>query len=294
MLIIGSHVSMSAPGYLKSAVEEALAYNANTFMFYTGAPQNTKRKEIAELNVEQAKKMMIDNDIDIKNIVVHAPYIINLANTTKEETFSLAVSFLKQEIKRVEEIGAQYLVLHPGSHVNAGEQIGLEQIVKGLNEVLEQDSSVFICLESMSGKGSELGKKFEELKYIIDNVKHKHLLKVCLDTCHLHDAGYDLVNDFENVLNEFDNIIGLEYLKVFHINDSKNPCGASKDRHENIGYGYIGFETLNRIVNHPKLVNVIKILETPWHEGKPYYKKEIDMFRKQLFEEGYRNNELSD
>lgn len=292
MLYIGSHVSMSAPNYLIQAVEDALSYNANTFMFYTGAPQNTVRKRIDELKVEEAKQLMKDNGIDIKNIVVHAPYIINLANTLKPETFELAVSFLKKEIERVAAIGAQYLVLHPGSHVKAGSEIGLKQIVKGLNEVLDKDSTVYICLETMAGKGSELGKSFEELKYIIDNVENNHLLMVCLDTCHIHDAGYDIKNNFEGVLEEFDKIIGLARLKVIHINDSKNIQGAAKDRHANIGYGQIGFEALNNVVNHSKLANVIKILETPWYEKKPYYKKEIEMLRNQKFEEGFLENEI--
>lgn len=292
MLYIGSHVGLSAPDYLLGSVKEALSYDANTFMFYTGAPQNTRRKEISELKVDEAKALMKETNIDVSKIVVHAPYIINLANTTKPETFELATSFLKKEIDRVSEIGASYLVLHPGSHVNAGVDKGLEQIVKGLNMVLEKDSNVFICLETMSGKGSELGKNFEEIKYIIDNVTHNHLLKVCLDTCHIHDAGYDIINNLDGVLNEFDEVIGLDRLAVIHINDSKNEQGASKDRHENLGYGYIGFEALNKIVNHPQLDNVIKILETPWYENKPYYKKEIEMLRNQSFENGYRENEI--
>ncbi|MDH6604142.1 dephospho-CoA kinase [Bacilli bacterium PM5-9] len=291
-LIIGSHVSMSAPNYILGCVKEAISYNANTFMFYTGAPQNTKRRAIDELKVEEAKKLMLENNIDINNIVVHAPYIINLANTIKPDIFDLAKAFLKDEIKRVEKIGAQYLILHPGSHVKAGEQIGLDRIVEGLNAVLDTDSTVYICLETMSGKGSELGYNFEQLAYIINNVKNNHLLMVCLDTCHIHDAGYDIVSNFDQVLDDFDRIIGLEKLKVIHINDSKNDRGASKDRHANVGYGMIGFDALKNIVNHPKLSNVIKILETPWHDGKPYYKKEIEMFRKQKFEEGYLDNEI--
>ena len=291
MLIIGSHVSMSAPDYIAGCVKEALSYEANTFMFYTGAPQNTKRQPISKLKVNEAKKLMIENSIDLNNIVVHAPYIINLANTIKPEIFDLAKSFLKEEINRVAQIGAQYLILHPGSHVNAGSKEGLEQIVLGLNEVLEEDSSVFICLETMAGKGSELGRTFNELKYIIDNVKHNHLLKVCLDTCHIHDAGYDL-NDLDNLLKEFDEIIGLDLLKVIHLNDSKNVKGASKDRHANLGYGEIGFQTLCDVVHHPLLKDTIKILETPWYEGKAYYKKEIEMLRSKNYEEGFLANEI--
>ncbi|WP_423364601.1 deoxyribonuclease IV [Mycoplasma sp. P36-A1] len=291
MLKIGSHVGMSAPDYLEQAVKDAVSYNANTFMFYTGAPQNTRRKPISDLHIEEAKILMEKNNIDINDIVVHSPYIINLANTIKPETFELAVSFLIQEIDRVEQIGAKYLVLHPGSHVKAGEQVGLDQIVKGLNESLKHDQKVEICLETMAGKGSELGISFEQIKYLIDNVDNNHLLKVCLDTCHLHDAGYDL-NDFDRILKEFDEIIGLDKLKVIHVNDSKNIKGAKKDRHANLGYGEIGFETLCKIVNHPKLNDVIKILETPWHEGKPYYKKEIEMLRSKKYDAGYLENEI--
>ena len=292
MLIIGSHVSLSAPNYLLDAVKLAISYKANTFMFYTGAPQNTKRKSISEFKVNEAKELMKKHGIDINNVVIHAPYIVNLANSINDSTFSLAVSFLKQEIERVEKIGIKYLILHPGSHVNAGKQVGLDQIVKGLNEVLNDDLEVVICLESMSGKGSELGKSFIELKYLIDNVKNNHRLAICLDTCHLHDAGYDIANNFDEVLAEFDKVIGLDYLKVFHINDSKNKRGAHKDRHENIGYGYIGFDALCKIVNHPKLTKVIKILETPWVDDKPFYQKEIEMLKNKKFEEGYRDNEI--
>lgn len=289
MLIIGSHVSMSGPDYILGSVKEAISYNANTLMFYTGAPQNTNRRDVNELMIEEAKALMIENNIDINNVVIHAPYIINLANTVNESTFELATSFLKQEIKRVEQIGVQYLVLHPGSHVKAGEQVGLDQIVKGLNSVLEADSKVFICLETMAGKGSELGVNFEQIKYIMDNVKHNHLLKVCLDTCHVHDAGYDLVNDLDGVINSFDEIIGLDKLKVIHLNDSKNIIAAHKDRHENIGFGNIGFDTMNKIVHHPKLENVIKILETPWYEKKAPYKSEIEMFRNNKFDPDFRD-----
>lgn len=287
-MYIGSHVSMSGPDYLLGAVKEAISYDANTFMFYTGAPQNTRRKPINEMKVEEAKELMSQHGMVLDNLVVHAPYIINLANTIKPETYELAVSFLKQEIARVEEIGAQYLVLHPGSHVQAGSEAGLNQIVKGLDEVLQEDSSVYICLETMSGKGSEIGRNFEEINYIIEHVKHNYLLKVCLDTCHIHDAGYDLSN-FDAVLEEFDKIIGLDRLAVIHVNDSKNVLGASKDRHENIGYGEIGFDILANIVNHPKLGEVIKILETPWYEDNPHYKKEIQMLRNNKFEPGYRD-----
>ena len=279
-MIIGSHLSMSGKEMLLGSVKEALSYGANTFMFYTGAPQNTARKPIDQLRIEEAKELMKENGIEIDNVVVHAPYIINLANTTKPETFELAVSFLKQE--RCKAIGATRLVLHPGAHVGAGSQIGLERIVEGLNEATKDCGNVKIALETMAGKGSECGRTFDELQYIIENVDNNECLGVCMDTCHLHDAGFDLTK-FDDILTEFDQKIGLERLLVVHVNDSKNECGASKDRHENIGYGHIGFDTLNMIVHHDKLKSVPKILETPYIEKIAPYKEEIEMFRTQTF-----------
>lgn len=287
MLKIGSHVSMSGKEMMLGSVKEALSYNATTFMFYTGAPQNTARKPISQLRVEEAKALMKDNNINIDDVVVHAPYIINLANTLKPETYELAVRFLKEEIERCEAIGVSRLVLHPGSHVKAGDEVGLQQIVKGLNEVLTKDQKVKIALETMAGKGSELGKTFDQLQYMIENVEHSELLGVCLDTCHLHDAGYDLTQ-FDDLLNEFDKKIGLDRLLVVHVNDSKNVCGAHKDRHENIGYGHIGFEILNTIVHHPKLKDVPKILETPYIGEHAPYKEEIEMFENQTFNNGLK------
>lgn len=287
MLKIGSHVSMSGKEMLLGSVKEALSYHATTFMFYTGAPQNTARKPIEALRVDEAKALMKDNHIDIDDVVVHAPYIINLANTLKPETFELAVRFLKQEIERCEAIGASRLVLHPGSHVKAGEDVGLQQIVKGLNEVLREDQKVKIALETMAGKGSELGRTFDQLQYIIDHVHYSDLLGVCIDTCHMHDAGYDLTH-FDDMLKEFDEKIGLDRILVVHVNDSKNVRGAHKDRHENIGYGYIGFETLNKIVHHPQLKNVPKILETPYIGDHAPYREEIEMFVNQTFNNGLK------
>lgn len=287
MLKIGSHVGMSGKEMMLGSVKEALSYNANTFMFYTGAPQNTRRKKVEELNVEAAKQLMLENNIDINDVVVHAPYIINLGNTIKPETFELAVDFLKQEIERVEYIGVKILVLHPGSHVKAGEQLGLNQIVEGLNAVLTPEMNVRIALETMAGKGSELGRNFEELRYIFDHVTYPEKLGVCLDTCHLHDSGYDLTH-FDELLEEFDKVIGIDKILVMHINDSKNERGAKKDRHENLGYGHIGFETLCNIVHHPKLENIPKILETPYVDKIPPYQKEIEMLRNKKFEEGLK------
>ncbi|MEC1179969.1 deoxyribonuclease IV [Metasolibacillus meyeri] len=261
-MLLGSHVSMSGKKMLLGASEEALSYGANTFMIYTGAPQNTRRKPIEELNIEAGLTHMQEHGI--QNIVVHAPYIINLGNTTKPETFRLGVDFLQEEIKRTAAIGATQIVLHPGAHIGAGADAGIAKIVEGLNEVLAQDYPVQIALETMAGKGSECGRTFEELAQIIDGVTNNERLSICFDTCHVHDAGYNIVEDFDGVLNEFDKIIGLDRLKVLHINDSKNVRGAAKDRHENIGFGEIGFEVLKSIVHHDQLMHIPKILETPF------------------------------
>ena len=279
-IIIGSHVSMSAPNMLVGSVKEAISYNANTFMFYTGAPQNSARKPVSELKVEEARKLMKENGIDIKNVVVHAPYIINIANAKDEGIYELSKRVLKDEINRTAYIGCKYLVLHPGSHLGLGVEVGLSRIIDALNEVLSDDNSdVMVLLETMAGKGNEMGSTFEQLSYIIDGVERKDKIGVCFDTCHTHDSGYDLITDFDNVLKEFDDIIGLKYLKVIHVNDSKNIRGASKDRHENIGKGYIGLDALKTIVNHPKLINIIKILETPYINDKAPYKEEIILLR---------------
>lgn len=287
MLLIGSHVGMKGPKMLLGSVEEALSYHANTFMFYTGAPQNTVRKPVEDLRREEAWALMEANGISPDQVVVHAPYIINLANTVKPETFELAVSFLKMELERCEALKMTRLVLHPGSHVKMGAEAGLERVVEGLNQVLKPDQKVNIALETMAGKGSEVGRSIDELAYLISHVTHPEHLGVCLDTCHLHDAGYDL-NHFDDLLEEIDAKIGLDRIYCVHINDSKNPCGAKKDRHENIGYGYIGFELLNRIVHHPALQDVPKILETPYVEKMAPYAKEIEMFRQETFIPGLK------
>ncbi|MER2121176.1 MAG: deoxyribonuclease IV [Solibacillus sp.] len=286
-MLLGSHVSMSGKKMLLGASEEALSYGANTFMIYTGAPQNTRRKPIEELNIMKGLLHMKENGLS--NIVVHAPYIINLGNTTKPETFELGVNFLQEEIKRTAALEATQIVLHPGAHVGAGVDAGIERIVEGLNEVLTQDYPVQIALETMAGKGTEIGRTFEELASIIDGVTNNERLSICMDTCHIHDAGYDVVNDFDGVLNEFDKIIGLDRLKVLHINDSKNVRGAAKDRHENIGFGEIGFEAMHYIVHHPQLMHLPKILETTFvgpdaKNKKAPYLHEIAMLRNSEFQ----------
>ena len=283
-LKLGSHVSMSGKSMLLGSAKEAESYGANTFMFYTGAPQNTKRKEISELNIDAAWNYM--NEKNISDIVVHAPYIINLGNTVKPETYELAVEFLAKEIDRAAACKSQTLILHPGAHVGAGVKTGLQQVIKGLNEVLTKDTPLHIALETMAGKGSELGRSFEELAAIYDGVVYSDKLRVCFDTCHTHDAGYDIINNFDSVIDTFDHILGKDQIAVFHINDSKNPCGAHKDRHENLGKGYIGFDALSYIVHHPDFTDVPKILETPWipidgdkKNTRAPYKEEIALLR---------------
>ncbi|MBC3066548.1 deoxyribonuclease IV [Staphylococcus hominis] len=286
-MLIGSHVSMSGKKMLEGSAEEAHQFGESTFMIYTGAPQNTRRKNINDLNIEKGHKVM--EQYGLSNIVVHAPYIINIGNTTKPEVYELGVNFLQNEIERTQAIGAKDIVLHPGAHVGAGADKGINQIIKGLNEVLTHDHDVRIALETMAGKGTEIGRSFEELARIIDGVTHNDRLSICFDTCHTHDAGYNIKNDFDGVLNEFDKIIGIDRIKVVHVNDSKNEQDAHKDRHENIGFGYIGFDALNNVVHHEAFKDIPKILETPYvgedkKNKKPPYRFEIEMLKSQIFD----------
>ena len=286
-MLIGSHVSMSGKDMLLGSAKEAFSYGANVMMVYTGAPQNTRRKPIEELNAEIGKKFMAENGI--KEVVVHAPYIINLANTTKEGYIDFAIDFLKEELRRAEAVGATQVVLHPGSHVGAGVDVGLNQIIYGLNQVITKDQTVQIALETMAGKGTELARSFEELARIIDGVTYNEHLSVTLDTCHVHDAGYDIKNDLSGVLTQFDKTVGLDRIKVLHINDSKNPVGAHKDRHENFGFGEIGFDALMNVIQVQEFKNLPKILETPWIKVANKvqiapYKKEIEMIRSGKFD----------
>ena len=287
MLYIGSHVSFSKDSQLVGSVNESIGYGSNTFMFYTGAPQNTVRVPIDDKLTNEAYKIMKDNNIELSNVVVHAPYIVNLANPLN---IDFGVSFLRQEIGRCEKLGIKLLVLHPGSHVGNGVEVGLNTICEALNRVLDNDTSVIICLETMAGKGSELGSNFNELKYIIDNVKYNDKLGVCLDTCHLSDSGYD-ISEFDNLLDEFDKLIGINKIKCMHINDSKNVMGSKKDRHENIGIGTLGFDNIIKIIYNKRLENIPKILETPWikddNNSYPPYKFEIEMIRNKSFDKEY-------
>ena len=289
-MLIGSHVSMSGKDMLLGSAKEAFSYGANVMMVYTGAPQNPRRKPIEELNAVIGKKFMAENGI--KEVVVHAPYIINLANTTKEGYIDFAIDFLKEELRRAEAVGATQVVLHPGSHVGAGVDVGLNQIIYGLNQVITKDQTVQIALETMAGKGTELARTFEELARIIDGVTYNEHLSVTFDTCHVHDAGYDIKNDLSGVLTQFDKTVGLDRIKVLHINDSKNPVGAHKDRHENFGFGEIGFDALMNVIQVPEFKNLPKILETPWIkvEDKVHiapYKKEIEMIRSGKFDSNW-------
>ena len=283
-MIIGSHVGFNKKEQLLGSVKEALSYNETTFMFYTGAPQNTTRLPIDDNLTKEAYKLMKENNINPKNVIVHAPYIVNLAN---EKNFEFSTNFLKQEIKRVEQLGFDKIVLHPGSHVGIGEEKAIKNITQCLNEVLI-NTNVKILLETMAGKGTEVGITFEQIEQIIDGIKNKENIGVCLDTCHIHDAGYDL-NNFDKILSEFDKIIGLNKLLCVHVNDSKNPINSHKDRHENIGYGYIGFNNIIDIIYNDKLKDVPKILETPYikdeNNSYPPYKFEIEMIKEKKYNE---------
>lgn len=282
MIKIGSHVKMGGKDMLLGSAKEAVSYGANTFMVYTGAPQNTKRKAISELNIDAAWEYMKQNGIE--DFVIHAPYIINLGNSVNPETYSLAVDFLALELERTIAMGSRVLILHPGAHVGAGAETGLRQIIQGLNVVLTADTPCYVALETMAGKGSEIGRSFEELAAIYDGVKYNDKLRICFDTCHVNDAGYDIVNDFEGVMEQFDKRLGKDQIAVFHINDSKNSMGAGKDRHANIGEGTIGFDTLRHIVHHPDFPGIPRILETPYRPDPenpdktlPPYKEEISL-----------------
>ena len=286
-LIIGSHVSYKNSSQLLGSVKEALGYNANTFMFYTGAPQNTNRGVILDELTMEAYKLMKDNDMDLEKVIVHAPYIVNLANFNN---FDFSVSFLINEVERCNMLGVKYLVLHPGSAVNCSREEAISNISKGLNLILDNDYDVTILLETMAGKGNEVGKSFEELKNIIDGVKYQNKIGVCIDTCHLNDAGYDM-SKFDEVLDLFDSIIGIDKIGCIHVNDSKNDIGSHKDRHENIGFGTIGFDNLIKIIYNDRLEGIPRILETPYVSTEdnpkekiyPPYKYEIEMIRSKVF-----------
>ena len=280
-MIIGSHVSFNKEGLLGST-KEALSYGANTFMFYTGAPQNTIRKEIDINLTNKAHLLMKEKGIDINKVICHAPYIINLANKAKLEAWEFSISFLKQELKRCETLGIKYIVVHPGSAVTHTNEEAIRNISDALNYVIDIDTKVMILLETMAGKGTECGKTTEEVKTILDNVIFKDKIGVCLDTCHLNDSGID-ISKFNDYLDDFDKKIGINRIKCIHINDSLNPLFSHKDRHANIGYGTIGFDNLINVIYNNKLKDVPKILETPYIEDNPPYKFEIESIKNKTF-----------
>jgi len=294
-MILGSHVRFNKEQLLGST-KEAIEYGANAFMIYTGAPQNTMRSEINLDILNSAKKLMEENNILIENVICHAPYIINLANKSKIDSWHFSINFLKKEISRCELIGIKYIVLHPGSAVTHTKEEGIQNIIEALNLVIDDNTKCMILLETMAGKGSECGNTLLDIKQIIDGVNSNNI-GVCIDTCHLNDAGYDMHN-FDVFLEEFDNIIGLDKIKCIHVNDSKNILGSRKDRHANFGFGTIGFESLMFIVNHIKLKDVPKILETPYVSASddvkeltiPPYKFEIEMIKNKKFNENLIND----
>ncbi|HNX15762.1 MAG TPA: deoxyribonuclease IV [Bacilli bacterium] len=289
-ILIGSHVSMATPDFYLGSVQEALSYGANAFMFYTGAPQNSYRKPLEELKIKEGYDLIKKAGLDETKIVVHAPYIINLANRSRPELYQSSKDMILKEIRRTSGFHVSVLVLHPGAYVSQAKNEAIAALVDALDEVLDIDgTNVKIAIETMAGKGTEIGTTFEEVRQIINASRHQDRLGACLDTCHINDAGYD-VHDVDHVLKKFDEIIGLNRLLVVHLNDSKNEKGAHKDRHENIGYGTIGFETLSAYAHHPLLVNVPKILETPYVNGRPPYKEEIKMLKENRFEQNWKQN----
>ena len=285
---IGSHVSMSGKDMFLNSAREAASYGADLFMAYTGAPQNSRRKPLEELKIEEGWAYMKAHGLS--QAIIHAPYLINLANTVREDIFRSSVELLDLEIRRAEALKSPVLILHPGSHVGAGSQAGIRKACEGLNQVIRPDMKLVIALETMAGKGGEIGRRFEELAEMIAGLDHPEKVTVCFDTCHVHDSGYDLVSSPDQVLKEFETVVGKNMIGVFHMNDSKNDRGSRKDRHENYGFGKIGFAALQHIMYHPDYLDVPKILESPWiksADGKkeyPPYKEEIRSIRENQFD----------
>ena len=279
MLKIGSHIPFKAPNYLIDSVKETINNGANVMMIYLGAPQNSKRVSIEKYNLEQYQKKF-NQIIKPEDIIVHAPYIINLANKEKE---NFAKQFLIEEIKRMNYIGAKYIVLHPGASLKQNVDEAIINLSNNIKDVLKETKDVEIIIETMSGKGTEIGTSLEQLAKIIE-LTNEQRVGICLDTCHMWDAGYDIKNDFENnngeeLFNKLNQLNLLNKIKVIHLNDSKNNIGSHKDRHENIGKGFIGLKALKKFANHPNFDNIPIILETPWVEEKMIYKEEIKMIK---------------
>lgn len=295
MLIIGSHVSFGK-NQLLGATEEALSYGSNTFMFYTGAPTNTIRKDIDSDYISKAQQLMKENNIDIENVVCHAPYIVNLGNATDPDKYEFSKNFIKKELIRCDEMGITKMVLHPGNAIGITPEEGLNNIANALNEILDGTTKCLILLETMAGKGTECGRTTEELAYIIEKIERKEQIGVCLDTCHLNDSGYN-INEFDKYLDEFDKLIGIDRIKCIHINDSKNEQASHKDRHANFGVGTLGFDTLINVIYNERLSKIPKILETPYigdtDDSKeriyPPYKFEIEMIRNKKYNPEFLN-----
>jgi len=293
-MIIGSHVAMKAPNMLAGSAKEAHSYDANAMMIFTGAPQNTRRKDISEMNIEEGQRLLKLYGID--HIIGHAPYIVNLGNTVKPEKLPFGISFMHDEFARADALGIEAISFHPGAHLKQGPDVALKQIGQALNEAIDPNQKVSVAIETMAGKGTEVGITFEQIAEIFDNCQNSDKLSVTMDTCHMSDAGYNVKDDFDGVLNEFDHIIGLDKLSVIHLNDSKNEQGSHKDRHENLGFGTIGFDTLNYVAHHPQLESVPKIMETPYvkkdendKKGVAPYKAEIEMLRNNVFDPDMKN-----
>ncbi len=292
MLIIGSHVSFDSKEQLLKSVKEAISYGANTFMFYTGAPQNTRRCDLDLNKVNEAKKIMIENGINIDNVICHAPYIVNIASDLDASKYDFSINFLKQEVLRLDVLGIKYLVLHPGSSVGIERRHALENISNALNKIISETNEVIILLETMAGKGTECGVNIQEIYDIIEKISNKDRIGVCLDTCHLNDSGID-ISKFDDYLDNFDMLIGIDKIKCVHINDSKNEIASHKDRHENIGFGTIGFDNLIKVIYNERLESIPKILETPYvGENKefPPYKQEIEMIKNKKFDNSLIEN----
>ncbi len=282
-ILLGSHLPLCGPSYFEGTAELAREFGESAVMFYTGAPQNTKRAELSKMKIQEGDALLRQEGILSPARVVHAPYIVNLANRSDPDKLKAMEGFLRKELERAAAFGAGVLVLHPGSHLGAGEEEGIHNLLLSLEETLVEDSPVLLAIETMAGKGGELGSTLEGVQKIIEGYSHPDRLAVCLDTCHLSDAGYD-VSDLSGLKGEIERTVGLSRVKAIHLNDSKNPRGSHKDRHANLGQGYIGFDTLSRWAHDPDFAAVPKILETPYFDGKPPYKKEIEMLRSNSYD----------
>ncbi len=280
-LIIGSHVSFLKDSELYGSVMESISYGSNAFMIYTGSNQSAERREINYELTIKGWEAMKEYGIDINNVIVHAPFILNLANNKDERKYNFYISFMKNEINRCKELGIHKMVFHPGSRTDLDRIVALDNIIFGLNSIMKDATDFDLLIEFMSGKGTEVGCTIEDIKYIIDNINVSNV-GICLDTCHINDAGYD-ISKFDEFLNLFDKNIGIDKIKCIHINDSLNPIGSHKDRHANIGYGTIGFDNLINVIYNERLKGIPMILETPYVEDKAPYKYEIDNIKNKKF-----------